>query len=114
MLIGASRHSVVWYVNGECFFDQAQNADAHRPVSHFVFLIVLGSLVATLYDRCGWGWDFAFMPYDDSWKLARKMFSQHFRQSASVRYRDEETRCARELLRDIARDPSDFFNHARL
>ena len=54
------------------------------------------------------------MPYADQWKLARKLFTQHFRQSASMAYRDEETRCGKELLRDIVRDPDGLFRHARL
>lgn len=54
------------------------------------------------------------MPYDDTWKLARKLFTQHFRAGAAVRYRDEETRCARELLIDVLRDDSQLFDHARL
>ena len=64
--------------------------------------------------RCGWAWDFALMPYDDTFKLARKMFTQHFRQGTALKYRDDETRCARALLLDILRDEKDLFEHARL
>ncbi|KIP02864.1 hypothetical protein PHLGIDRAFT_78465 [Phlebiopsis gigantea 11061_1 CR5-6] len=65
-------------------------------------------------DSCGWGWDLAFMPYSEPWKLARKLFTQHFRQSASVAYREDEMRCGKELLRDIIRDPDNLFHHSRL
>ncbi|GJE99021.1 cytochrome P450 [Phanerochaete sordida] len=67
-----------------------------------------------LNDLCGWGWDLGLLPYGDDWKLARKLFTQHFRQAASVRYRDEETRCARELVRDIMRDQTQLYEHVRL
>ncbi|GJE91858.1 cytochrome P450 [Phanerochaete sordida] len=67
-----------------------------------------------LLDLCGWAWDLAFMPYDDTWKLARKLFTQHFRPGAAGRYRDEETRCARELLADLLKDDTHLFEVTRL
>ncbi|EKM49676.1 uncharacterized protein PHACADRAFT_265238 [Phanerochaete carnosa HHB-10118-sp] len=67
-----------------------------------------------LNDLCGWAWDISFMPYDDTWKLARKLFTRHYRAGAAVRYRDEETRCARELLADILQNDVQLFEHTRL
>ena len=54
------------------------------------------------------------MPYNDDWKLGRKMFTQHFRAAAASTHREEETRCSRELVRDILRDPTDLYEHVRL
>lgn len=68
-----------------------------------------------LNDLCGWSWDLGLMPYNDDWKLGRKMFTKHFRAgAASVAHREQETRCARELVRDILRDPTDLYEHVRL
>ena len=56
----------------------------------------------------------SFVPYNDTWRLARKLFNQHFKLSAWANHHDDEVRCIKELLRDVVREPNGIFDHARL
>ncbi len=99
-------------------------------------LYVFHSLILTLAEcsitRVGFGWNFAFGPYGDSWRgncflrLCANAYStscsEHRKlahielqsKSASERYQPLELRGARFLLQTLMDDPDDFSDHIRL
>ncbi|KAF8918429.1 cytochrome P450 [Mucidula mucida] len=63
----------------------------------------------------GFGWNFAFGPYGDSWREHRKLAHIELQsKSASERYQPLELRGARFLLQTLMDDPDDFSDHIRL
>ncbi|KAF8655202.1 hypothetical protein AX16_003234 [Volvariella volvacea WC 439] len=95
-------------------------------------IILLGSLKRTsdLFDKrssiysdrvrmpminelMGWDFSLAFMRYGLPWRKHRKMFSAHFNNAASSRYKPIHTKETRYLLGRLLSSPENFMHHIR-
>jgi hypothetical protein len=61
----------------------------------------------------GFSWNFAFMPYGQSWKDHRKIFHQELNLTGVIRCRPHILVVTRKFLRAILQSPDDFMEHLR-
>ncbi|KAG6899467.1 hypothetical protein C0993_010110 [Termitomyces sp. T159_Od127] len=61
------------------------------------------------------GWDFltGFMPYGELWREHRRLVHQSFHPNAALRFRPQELKASRGLLRRLLKDPNDVLGHLR-
>ncbi|KAH9941388.1 cytochrome P450 [Amylocystis lapponica] len=64
-------------------------------------------------DLVGCGWNFALAKYDDSWRLRRRIFHQHFQPSDVVKYQPRVLKGAREVLHHLLETPDNFIARFR-
>ncbi|THH06077.1 hypothetical protein EW146_g9722 [Bondarzewia mesenterica] len=63
--------------------------------------------------RMGWKIDFTFLPYSEAWRTKRRMFHQHFRESAIPKYHAIQQKFATEALKKLLDTPQDFLPHLK-
>ncbi|TFK50343.1 cytochrome P450 [Heliocybe sulcata] len=71
------------------------------------------SRMPMLIELMGWDWDFALMPYGETWRKERRSFHQHFHQGVVDKYQPQQLREARRCLTRLLADPDDFLHHIR-
>ncbi|KAF9241404.1 cytochrome P450 [Melanogaster broomeanus] len=59
----------------------------------------------------GMDFNFAFAPYGDQWRLARRIFHQTFRVDAALMFRPMQLRRARQLIVNMIEDPDQYPLH---
>ncbi|KAH7912798.1 cytochrome P450 [Hygrophoropsis aurantiaca] len=59
----------------------------------------------------GWSFNFAFTPYGDEWRLARRLFHQTFRVDAAQGFRPMQLSKAHQLLINLIEDPASYIAH---
>ncbi|KAH7905769.1 cytochrome P450 [Hygrophoropsis aurantiaca] len=59
----------------------------------------------------GWTHNFAFTPYGNEWRLARRLFHQGFRAEASLTFRPMQIRKSYQLLTNLLESPQNFSAH---
>ncbi|KAH7927918.1 cytochrome P450 [Leucogyrophana mollusca] len=58
-----------------------------------------------------WTHNFAFTPYGNEWRLARRLFHQSFRAEAALDFRPMQLRKARQLLNNLTDTPQSYQAH---
>ncbi|KAH7907191.1 cytochrome P450 [Hygrophoropsis aurantiaca] len=61
----------------------------------------------------GWSHNFAFTPYGNEWRLARRLFHQGFRAEASLAFRPVQIRKSYQLLSNFLESPQHFAAHLK-
>ncbi|KAL0958419.1 hypothetical protein HGRIS_000559 [Hohenbuehelia grisea] len=61
----------------------------------------------------GWDFNFALMPYGETWRKCRRMFHQEFHPVASRRFRQKEIGATHELLLNLLEEPDIWMAHLR-
>ncbi|KAG2089751.1 cytochrome P450 [Suillus discolor] len=59
----------------------------------------------------GWLVSFAFIGYNDEWRLCRRLFHQTFRPKSVVRFRQMQIRRARDMVANLVSDPQHYHSH---
>ncbi|KAG2069083.1 cytochrome P450 [Suillus decipiens] len=59
----------------------------------------------------GWSVVFAFLGYDDEWRLCRRLFHQTFRPDSALKFRPLQIRNAREMIVNLTDDPEHYHSH---
>ncbi|KAG2069084.1 cytochrome P450 [Suillus decipiens] len=62
-------------------------------------------------DPFGWSVIFAFLGYDDEWRLCRRLFHQTFRPDSALKFRPLQIRHAREMIVNLIDDPENYYSH---
>ncbi|TFK89697.1 cytochrome P450 [Polyporus arcularius HHB13444] len=65
-------------------------------------------------DLCGWGWDFAFMPYGPLWRAHRRVLSPHLSRDGVAMFNDYHATNAHRLLQRLLSTPEKLVDHVRL
>lgn len=65
-------------------------------------------------DLCGWGWDFAFMPYGALWNAHRRVLAPHLRRESIAVFDDYHATSAHKLLQRLLNSPDELVDHVRL
>ncbi|KAF7789952.1 hypothetical protein EIP86_000900 [Pleurotus ostreatoroseus] len=60
-----------------------------------------------------WNFDFGFMPYGDTWREHRRMFTQQYNAQAIVKYHDRVLGAIQAALARILEHPDDYMTHFR-
>ncbi|KAJ7142216.1 cytochrome P450 [Mycena epipterygia] len=66
-----------------------------------------------LVDLMEWTWLLPLMPYGDTWRAQRRLFSQGFNVTAARNFRPKELAATHGLLRRLAHTPGAFRDHLR-
>ncbi|KAH7923967.1 cytochrome P450 [Leucogyrophana mollusca] len=59
----------------------------------------------------GWGNHFAFTPYGNEWRLARRLFHQSFRADSALNFRPMQIRKTHQLLTNLLETPQNHMAH---
>lgn len=62
-------------------------------------------------DFFGWSFNTVMIPYNNRWRLHRRLFHQAFRAEAALSYRPMQMRKSRDLLLNLLEAPADFPAH---
>ena len=65
-------------------------------------------------DLCGWGWDFAFMPYGALWNAHRRVLAPHLRRESIAVFDEYQATSAHKLLQRLLESPDELVDHVRL
>ncbi|KAG2114145.1 cytochrome P450 [Suillus discolor] len=59
----------------------------------------------------GWSDAFAFVGYNDEWRLCRRLFHQTFRSDSALKFRPMQIKQAREMIVNLIDDPQNYHSH---
>ncbi|KDQ22111.1 hypothetical protein PLEOSDRAFT_1079619 [Pleurotus ostreatus PC15] len=74
-------------------------------------LLALANSSINVRMKCDWL--LTVLPYDDRWKVRRKMLQSEFNHVETMRYQPHESRYARELLQRLLDTPDQFMEHIK-
>ncbi|KAH9887973.1 cytochrome P450 [Cubamyces lactineus] len=70
--------------------------------------------VVSISRTLGWDWFMTFMPYDDHWRRARRLFWQYFQPSVVEQWHPSQTLETRRFLRHLLKHPADVEGATKL
>ncbi|KAJ8495679.1 hypothetical protein ONZ45_g12756 [Pleurotus djamor] len=66
---------------------------------------------STMIKLIGWDWNIGLLPYGAIWRTRRRLFWQEFNPSNSFLHHPSQLKYARQFLKDLLDDPSQFARH---
>ncbi|EKM54991.1 uncharacterized protein PHACADRAFT_208527 [Phanerochaete carnosa HHB-10118-sp] len=66
-----------------------------------------------LNDLCGFGWNLAFRPYDNTWRNGRKVFQHELGPQVVRRFRCLTEQATHRFLRSLLHEPAAYMDHLR-
>ncbi|KAL0946259.1 hypothetical protein HGRIS_012514 [Hohenbuehelia grisea] len=66
-----------------------------------------------LNELIGWGWLFAFMPNNETWRRHRHLFERELNASQKLLYQPQIEKCVPQLLLQLLREPVEYVSHLR-
>lgn len=76
-----------------------------------LLLLMSADLLTAFRMKCDWL--LTVLPYDERWKMRRKMLQSEFNHVETMRYQPHESTYARELLRRLLDTPDQFMEHIK-